>query len=98
MIAWRCHDAERVGWAPAHADFFTTKDGTLYVITPRWPGEKLVVKDVEVSPDTAVTKLGLAQSIRWDRSGSDVTIHVPALSVDEVPCQYAYVFRITHVK
>jgi len=27
-----------------------------------------------------------------------VTIRVPALSVDEVPCRYAYVFKITHVK
>ncbi|MGE5293743.1 MAG: alpha-L-fucosidase [Solirubrobacterales bacterium] len=78
--------------------FFTTKDGTLYVITPRWPGEKLVVKDVEVAPNTAVTMLGVAQSIRWDRSGSNLTIQVPALSADEVPCQYAYVFKITGVK
>lgn len=78
--------------------FFTAKGDTLYVITPRWPGEKLVVKDVGVSANTSVTMLGLAQSIRWDRSGSDVTIHVPALSVDEVPCRDAYVFKITHVR
>jgi alpha-L-fucosidase len=78
--------------------FFTTKDGNLYVITPRWPGEKLVVKDIEISPNTAVTMLGVAQPIRWDRSGSDLTIRVPALSVDEAPCQYAYVFKITGVK
>ena len=42
--------------------------------------------------------LGLAQSIRWDRSGSNVTIHVPALSVDELPCRHAHVFKITHVQ
>ena len=78
--------------------FFTTKNDTLYVITPRWPGEKLVVKDIEVSSNTAVTMLGVAQSIRWERSGSAVTIRVPSLSVDEVPCRYAYVFKITHVK
>jgi len=78
--------------------FFTTKGDALYVITPRWPGEKLVVKDIEVSPNTAVTMLGVAQPIRWDRSGSDLTIQVPALSVDDVPCRYAYVFKITGVK
>lgn len=78
--------------------FFTTKGDTLYVITPRWPGQKLVVKDVEVAPNATVTMLGVAQSIRWDRSGSDLTIQVPALSADEVPCQYAYVFKITGVK
>lgn len=78
--------------------FFTTKDGNLYVITPRWPGEKLIVRDIEISSDTVVTMLGVAQPIRWDRSGSDLTIRVPALSVDDVPCQYAYVFRITGIK
>ena len=78
--------------------FFTTKGDTLYVITPRWPGEKLVVKDIEVSPNTAVTMLGVAQSIRWDRSGSNLTIRVPVLSVDDVPCRHAYVFEITGVR
>jgi len=78
--------------------FFTSKGDTLYVITPRWPGKELVVKDVEVSGNTAVTMLGAAQSIKWDRSGRNVAIQVPPLSVDEVPCQYAYVFEITHVK
>jgi alpha-L-fucosidase len=78
--------------------FFTRKGDTLYVITPRWPGRQLVLKDVEVSSGTEVTMLGLAQPVRWDRSGSAVTIHVPMLSVDEVPCQHAYVFRITHAQ
>ena len=63
-----------------------------------WPGKELVVKDVEVSANSAVTMLGVAQPIQWDRSGRNVAIHVPSLSVDEVPCRYAYVFEITHVK
>ncbi len=78
--------------------FFTTKGNSLYVITPRWPGEQLVVKDIDVAPNATVTMLGVAQPIRWDRSGSNVTIQVPALSVDEVPCRHAYVFRITGVR
>jgi len=61
-------------------------------------GQGLVVKDVEVSGNTAVTMLGVAQSILWDRSGRNVAIQVPPLSVDDLPCQYAYVFEITHVK
>jgi len=56
------------------------------------------MKDIEVSPNTVVTMLGVAQSIRWDRSGSDLTIHVPAMSVDDVPCRYAYVFKVTGVR
>ena len=78
--------------------FFTAKGDTLYVISPRWPGERSTVKDVEVSSNTDVTMLGLAQSLSWDRSGSGLRIEAPPLSVDEVPCEYAYVFRIKHVK
>lgn len=78
--------------------FFTSKAGTLYVITPRWPGEELVVKDVEVSANTSVTMLGLAQSVNWWSSNRNVVIEVPALSVDQVPCKYAYTFKITHAK
>ena len=65
--------------------FFTSKGGTLYVITPRRLGKEPVVRDVEISPKTDVTMLDLAQSIPWGRSGFDLTIRTPALSVDGVP-------------
>jgi alpha-L-fucosidase len=78
--------------------FFTTKGDTLYAITPRWPGKELIIEDIEVSSDTDVTMLGVAQSISWQQSGRKVVIQVPELSVDEVPCKYAYTFKITHVK
>ncbi len=78
--------------------FFTSKGDTLYAIAPRWPGKKLVLKDVEVSSNTDVTMLGVAQCINWRRSDSGVVIDVPPLTVDEVPCKYAYVLKITHVK
>ena len=78
--------------------FFTTKGDALYAITPRWPGLELVIEDVEVSPNTNVTMLGVAQSVEWRRSGRNVVVQVPALSIDEVPCQHAYVIKITHVR
>jgi alpha-L-fucosidase len=78
--------------------FFTTKDGTLYAITPRWPKSELVIKDVDGSANTSVTMLGVAQSVQWRRSGRNVVVEVPALSVDEVPCRDAYVLRITHAR
>ncbi|MDI6448798.1 alpha-L-fucosidase [Anaerobaca lacustris] len=78
--------------------FFTTKGDTLYAITPRWPRSELVIEDVEVSPNTNVTMLGVAQSVEWRRSGRNVVVQVPGLSIDEVPCQHAYVLKITHVR
>lgn len=63
-----------------------------------WLGKELMVEDIEVSSITDVTMLGVAQSINWCRSGSSVVVGIPALWVDEVPCKYAYVLKITHVK
>jgi len=63
-----------------------------------WLGKGLVVEDIEGSSDTDVTMLGAAQSMNWCRSGSGVVVEIPALSVDEVPCKYAYVRKITRVK
>lgn len=78
--------------------FFTTKGDVLYAIAPRWPKSELVIEDIEVSPNTNVTMLGVAQSVEWRRSGRNVVVKVPALSIDEVPCQHAYVLKITHVR
>jgi alpha-L-fucosidase len=78
--------------------FFTAKGDTLYAMTPRWPGKELIIDDVEISPQSDVTMLGVAQPLSWRRSGREVVIQVPALSADELPCKYAYTFRITHVK
>ncbi|NLZ05699.1 MAG: alpha-L-fucosidase [Phycisphaerae bacterium] len=78
--------------------FFTAKGGTLYAICPRWPQKEMVLKDIDVSPDATVTMLGLAQPLSWRRSGRDVVVQVPTLSVDETPCEHAYVLRLTQVR
>ncbi|HNY77063.1 MAG: alpha-L-fucosidase [Sedimentisphaerales bacterium] len=80
------------------AAFFTAKGGTLYAICPRWPQKEMVLKDIDVSPDATVTMLGLAQPLSWRRSGRDVVVQVPTLSVDETPCEHAYVLRLTQVR
>ena len=67
-------------------------------MTPRWPGKELIIEDIEISPESDVTMLGVAQPLSWRRSGRKVVIEVPTLSADELPCKYAYTFRITHVK
>lgn len=80
------------------AAFFTAKGDTLYAICPRWPQKEMVLKDIEVSSDATVTMLGVAQPLNWRRSGRDVVVQVPTLSVDETPCEHAYVLRLTQVR
>jgi alpha-L-fucosidase len=74
--------------------FFTKKPDALYAITAGWPGPALVLKDVAPPRDTVVTMLGHEGALEWRRSGRDLIIRTPALSPDELPCRYAYTFKI----
>ncbi len=78
--------------------FFTSKGDTLYAITPRWPGRSLVIKEVGASQNTVVKLLGWGEPLKWKDRDGDIVIDVPLLSPDELPCEYAYVFRLTNVE
>jgi alpha-L-fucosidase len=74
--------------------FFTSKGNTLYAIAPRWPAGKLVLKDVELPKGAAVTMLGMGRRLNWKPVAGGVEVEVPLLSVDDLPCQYAYVIKL----
>jgi alpha-L-fucosidase len=76
--------------------FFTQKPDALYAITAGWPGEKLLLKDVQPAANTVVTMLGIEGPLKW-RQGNDPLIDVPRLSVDELPCSFAYTFKLTGI-
>lgn len=78
--------------------FFTRKADTLYAITPRWPHERLVLKDVRATDGAVVHLLGHADALRWQQDGADLVIEVPVLHPDALPSDYAHVFRITQVE
>jgi alpha-L-fucosidase len=74
--------------------FFTRKGNTLYAHVPRWPGKQFVLKDVAPSDAATVTMLGHEGKLSWKRSQKNMVIDIPPLTVDEVPCQWAYVLKI----
>jgi hypothetical protein len=39
-----------------------------------------------------VTLLGVPGPLKHRRQGADLVIELPALSVDQLPCKYAYAF------
>lgn len=77
--------------------FFTKKPDALYAITPGWPGDTLVLKDVQPGTATVVTLLGVDGPLTWRRDGRDLVIETPQLSADQLPCQYAYAFKVTGI-
>ena len=75
--------------------FFTKKPERLYAITPGWPGKELVLRDIQVPADAAVTMLGVPGELPHRVAGNTLTIQMPELSPDQAPCRYAYSFKIT---
>ncbi len=74
--------------------FFTRKPDALYAITPGWPGKQLVLRDVKVPVNAAVTMLGVPGALNTRVEGNSLVIETPALSPDAVPCRHAYAFKI----
>jgi hypothetical protein len=42
--------------------------------------------------------LGVPGALKWRRQGSDLVIETPRLPVDQLPCRYAYAFKISGVE
>jgi alpha-L-fucosidase len=75
--------------------FFTRKADALYAITAGWPGKELVIRNLQTRPGAVMTMLGIAGNLKHRTEGKNLVVEVPPLSVDEVPCQHAYSFKIT---
>lgn len=89
--AWRQQkDGDRVR--------YTTKDGAVYAISLDWPGETLTLTGVKPGPNVAVAMLGVDSTIAYTSADGTLTISVPLLTPDKVPCQHAYVFKLTGVE
>ncbi|XP_022808791.1 uncharacterized protein LOC111345779 [Stylophora pistillata] len=86
--------------------WYTSRGGHVYAIALKWPPSgKLVLGDPIFIPDeTKVRILGTENELKWkhgskQKSGKrKIEIHVPVLPVSELPCLWAWVFKLTDVK
>ncbi|MGA2016820.1 MAG: alpha-L-fucosidase [Opitutaceae bacterium] len=83
-----------VGGRAVKQVFFTRGPGALYAITAGWPESPLVLRGVEAPQGASVSLLGHDGPVSASASGTTLTIQVPQLSPDAMPCRYAYAFRI----
>lgn len=97
---WRVrYDIREIAGRPQPAKatveaFFTSKGDTLYAIVPRWPSGKLTLREVQLPTGAKVTMLGLDRRLNWKPVHGGVEVEIPTLTVDELPCQYAYVIKL----
>ena len=81
--------------------YTTTKDNpqTVYALVLKWPSSQLVLGAPVPSAGTTVTLLGYkGPQFQWSAGGAGgMVITVPMLSVNDVPCLWAWVFKLTAV-
>ena len=66
--------------------FFTQKANDLFAISPKWPGEKLVIKGFNAKKGTNVSLLGVKGNLDWENKGKDMLIQIP----QNPPGQFSY--------
>ena len=64
--------------------FFTKKGNNVYAILPRYPKNKIVLKDIQTK-------------VQWKQKGNDIEVIMPLLYVDELPCDYAWVLKLEKI-
>lgn len=77
---------------------YTAKGGAVYAISLNWPGKELVLAEPVTSKNTKVSMLGVSGHLKWRVEKGKIYIQSPPLTVDEAPCRYAYVFKLTGIK
>ena len=72
---------------------------SVYAITLKWPkGPQFQLGAPQPSPQTKVTLLGYPQPITWSWAQlAGLQINVPVIPFDEMPCQWAWVFRLDNL-
>ncbi len=76
--------------------FFTqSKDHTfIYLIHIGWPYQKVEVASVKPKPKSKIFMLGVKDPLPWTYDGKALTIEIPASLNNQIPCEYAFCFKI----
>lgn len=74
--------------------FFTCKGDDLYVIVNKWEDKPIVVENI--SEVKNVQLLGYNQNIRFHKKNNKLTIYPPALDLAKIPCEHAWVYKISN--
>jgi alpha-L-fucosidase len=74
---------------------YTAKGDAVYAICLAWPGKKLKLECPVATPQTRVRMLGFARPLTWKAAAQGLVIDVPEMSVSQVPCRNAWVFKLT---
>ena len=66
-------------------------------ICTKWPGERLTLESPKTAPQSEITLLGHPGKIGWKMENDQLQIEVPQLTIDRLPCRYAWVLKISGI-
>ncbi|MCK5056127.1 MAG: alpha-L-fucosidase [Candidatus Aminicenantes bacterium] len=78
--------------------YYTLKSNHLYIICTTWPEKPVIIDGIKPTSATTVSMLGLKQPVKWQVKEGKLVIHPPLITPAQVPCHYAYVFKISELK
>jgi alpha-L-fucosidase len=77
---------------------YTTKGHADYAICLAWPGKTLTLESPITTPQTQARMLGHSKPLNWRTAQKGLSIDMPEMSVTEIPCRDAWVFKLTGLK
>jgi len=77
--------------------FFTKKGTTLYLICTKWPTKSVSIEGIEKTAETRISLLGFKENVDWESKSETIVIYPPALTPADIPCLYAWTFKIEHI-
>jgi alpha-L-fucosidase len=78
--------------------FFTRKGQDVYAITPDFPKDKLVIRDVQPGSNSKIRLLGYDKDLKWSAKDNSIMVELPNLMTSPLRHQHAFAFRIRGVK
>ena len=72
--------------------YFTQKGNALYLIITRWTRDEIVLSKIKSAVDLKF--LGLNCQLKWKQSEDGLRLHLPDVSISELPCEAAWTIRI----
>lgn len=77
--------------------FFTKKGKNVYAILPAYPKNTIKLKDIRSTGKTKISLLGSEKKVNWKQKGDDIVVEMPALYMDDMPCDYAWTLKLENV-
>jgi len=76
--------------------FFTSKNNDLYLICTQWPEKNIFVPGLKKAGK--VSLLGSNVPVNTRFSGGTLSISPPVINPSNIPCEYAWIFKISDIK